>query len=62
VAIVVLLPVVGPTLYLWLGRPTKRRTVRVTARSRPLAPDDDPEFLASLRKPKGPAVGGSATE
>ena len=51
VAIILLLPVVGAALYLWLGRPARRPRLRATtaeASPRPLAPDDDPEFLRRL--------------
>jgi len=60
VAIILLLPVVGAALYLWLGRPIRRRqpwTVLPTP-PRPLAPDDDPEFLrriSSMTPPPPPA-------
>jgi hypothetical protein len=64
VVLILLVPVVGPGLYLWLGRPGRRDqagpgTERSTpARSKkPLAPDDDPEFLRRLRNmpPGAPA-------
>jgi len=50
VAIILLLPVVGAALYLWLGRPIRRREPRAATAipPRPLAPDDDPEFLRRL--------------
>lgn len=50
VAIILLLPVLGSTLYLWLGRPIRRREpwAAATTPPRPPAPDDDPEFLRRL--------------
>lgn len=41
VLVVLLVPVVGSVLWLTVGRGRTRRTV---------APDDDPEFLAELKK------------
>ncbi len=56
VALILLVPVVGPGLYLWLGRPERRDQARPATRrstpprpKKPLAPDDDPEFLRRLR-------------
>ncbi len=47
VMLLLLFPFVGWIAYLAV-RP-RRRTVRPTVAPRPLAPDDDPAFLASLR-------------
>jgi len=60
VAIILLVPVVGAALYLWLGRPARWREPRTTTTTapRPLAPDDDPEFLrrlGSITPPTPPA-------
>ena len=41
VLVVLLIPVVGPVLWLTVGRGRVPRTI---------APDDDPEFLAELKK------------
>jgi hypothetical protein len=43
--LVVLVPVVGPVLWLVAGRP---RELPAAPAARPLAPDDDPEFLRRL--------------
>ena len=43
--IVVLVPVVGPVLWLVAGRPREEPEAPM---ARPLAPDDDPEFLRNL--------------
>jgi hypothetical protein len=43
--LVVLVPVVGPVLWLVAGRP---REVMDAPHPRPVAPDDDPEFLRRL--------------
>ena len=50
-AVVVLLPVLGAVAWLVAGRPRSglRRPVR-----RPVAPDDDPDFLRSLRRDPPP--------
>jgi hypothetical protein len=57
--VIVLLPVLGPVAWLVLGRITAPRHARVegapepAARpSGPVGPDDDPEFLAGLRRPQ----------
>jgi hypothetical protein len=56
ILIIVVLPIVGGIAWLVAGRPTRPAwPVRTTGfpeyeRVRPLAPDDDPQFLASLRK------------
>jgi hypothetical protein len=52
--VILVLPVVGPVLYFWLGRPGRYADPWPVAagepRPRPLAPDDDPEFLSRLRR------------
>ncbi len=56
ILIIVLLPIVGGIAWLVAGRPLRPAgPARTTGfpeyeRVRPLAPDDDPQFLASLRK------------
>jgi hypothetical protein len=52
-AVVVLVPVAGPVAWLVYGRPNGEGVVEAAARPRPrvIAPDDDPEFLRSLRRP-----------
>lgn len=47
VAVILLLPVLGPVLWFLLGRvrPSGGRTIERTG---PLAPDDDPDFLRRL--------------
>lgn len=49
-AVLVLVPVLGPAAWFLQGRAPQPSTVGV----RPLAPDDDPEFLRRLRDPKRP--------
>ena len=44
IAIIVLLPVVGAVLWFTIGRGRRGKLSRTTA------PDDDPDFLRSLRK------------
>jgi Phospholipase_D-nuclease N-terminal len=46
---IVLLPVLGPIGWLFLGRPKGPRQAPPPRRGRPLAPDDDPDFLRGLR-------------
>lgn len=50
-ALLIAVPLVGPIGWLVYGRPNGENvaTPRPRARSRSLAPDDDPEFLRSLR-------------
>nr|WP_246401074.1 PLD nuclease N-terminal domain-containing protein [Jiangella mangrovi] len=50
VAIIVLIPLIGPILWLAVGKVRQRPQRRPAAPpARPLAPDDDPEFLRHLR-------------
>ena len=50
VAVIVLLPVVGAVAWFLAGRPTQRRRGGGSGPSvsRPLGPDDDPDFLRRL--------------
>jgi hypothetical protein len=51
ILVALLLPVIGPLLWLLVGRGTaQQRPAR-----RPMGPDDDPEFLRSTRAPR-PAI------
>ncbi len=50
-AIIVFVPVLGPLAWLVVGRspsPTRAGRGRSQQQTRPIAPDDDPEFLAQL--------------
>jgi hypothetical protein len=50
VAIILLIPWLGPIAYLWAGRPVRFAlpAPRPASTGRVLAPDDDPEFLARI--------------
>jgi hypothetical protein len=48
-AVIVVLPVVGPVLWLTLGKIRPRRHPDRPVPPPPVAPDDDPEFLRQLR-------------
>jgi hypothetical protein len=48
--VVVLLPVIGSGLWFWIGRPRKERANG----RRYTAPDDDPDFLGTLRTERDP--------
>ena len=52
-AFIVVVPIVGALCWLFLGRPNGSKAVAASPRLRPkvIAPDDDPDFLRSLRKP-----------
>ena len=52
-ALIVAVPLLGGIAWLVLGRPNGSTTVAASPRPRPkmVAPDDDPDFLRSLRKP-----------
>lgn len=47
--LILLFPVLGAVSWLFVGRPKERRAQPPTRRSRPLAPDDDPDFLRGIR-------------
>jgi hypothetical protein len=51
-----LVPVAGPVIWLIYGRPNGEAVTQPTPKPRPrvVAPDDDPDFLRSLRRPKPP--------
>ena len=55
-ALIVLIPLFGPIGWLVFGRPNGSDVARTPPKPRPrmVAPDDDPDFLRSLRKPKAP--------
>ncbi len=53
ILVIVVLNVVGALAWLVAGRP-RRPTRRTPARRRPVAPDDDPEFLRRLRDGDAP--------
>jgi len=61
IVVILVLPVVGPVLYFWLGRPARYinpwPVAATESRPRSLAPDDDPAFLARLRDAPPPASG-----
>jgi Phospholipase_D-nuclease N-terminal len=50
--VIVAIPLLGPVAWLVLGRPRDRGSP--PRRTRPLAPDDDPDFLRGLRYNKPP--------
>lgn len=60
-AVIILIPLLGPAVYLALGRPVRSELPAPRpepVQRRVLAPDDDPEFLARLgRGGSGPALG-----
>jgi hypothetical protein len=51
-----LVPVAGPVIWLIYGRPNGETATQPAAKPRPrvIAPDDDPDFLRSIRRPKPP--------
>ena len=57
-ALIVFIPIVGAVAWLLMGRPNGTSPVQVAVRPKPrprtVAPDDDPEFLRTLRQPKPP--------
>ncbi|MBF4463312.1 MULTISPECIES: PLDc N-terminal domain-containing protein [unclassified Rathayibacter] len=48
--VVLLLPLIGAALWFWIGRPRKSRD----GGRRYTAPDDDPDFLGTLRRDQDP--------
>lgn len=48
--VVILLPVIGAGLWFWIGRPRRERT----GGRRYTAPDDDPDFLGTIRTARDP--------
>ncbi|SMH45339.1 Phospholipase_D-nuclease N-terminal [Rathayibacter oskolensis] len=48
--VVLLLPLIGAGLWFWIGRPRKQRAEN----RRFTAPDDDPDFLGTLRRERDP--------
>ncbi|MBA3233652.1 MAG: PLDc N-terminal domain-containing protein [Propionibacteriales bacterium] len=55
-SLVVLAPLAGAACWLIFGRPNGTEVAPIAPKPRPrvIAPDDDPDFLRSLRKPKPP--------
>lgn len=55
-AVIVLIPLAGPVAWLVTGRPNGDAVRQSPPRARPrvVAPDDDPDFLRSLRPPQPP--------
>lgn len=47
--LIVLFPLLGSLGWLFLGRPRGPRPAAPPRRGRPVAPDDDPDFLRGLR-------------
>ncbi|MEV6285066.1 PLD nuclease N-terminal domain-containing protein [Kribbella sp. NPDC051770] len=61
--LIVFVPFAGPIVWLLLSRNARRPeppTRRAPSASRPVAPDDDPDFLATLERYRDPRMGGSA--
>lgn len=58
-ALIVVIPIFGAAAWLIFGRPNGTRAPQPVARSQPrtTAPDDDPDFLRSLRKKPPPDEG-----
>ena len=58
VVLIVFVPFVGPIVWILVSRRSevaqRPRPVRTTPKSRPVAPDDDPDFLASLDRYRDP--------
>jgi len=54
------IPIAGPVGWLLYGRPNGSRVAKAAPRARPraVAPDDDPDFLRSLRRkpPDDPSI------
>lgn len=53
ILLILMVPLVGPVLYFWLGRAAPGRpdpAGRGAKTPRPIAPDDDPDFLSRLNR------------
>jgi cytochrome bd-type quinol oxidase subunit 2 len=61
-AAIVLIPFAGAGAWLVYGRPNGEQVVQTAPKPKPrvVAPDDDPDFLRSLRPPKPPKDEGPA--
>jgi hypothetical protein len=55
-ALIVFIPLVGPLAWLAYGRPNGDEVRQPTPKPRPhvVAPDDDPDFLRSIKRPLPP--------
>ena len=53
-ALIVFIPLAGPIGWLMYGRPNGDEVKQTAPRPKPrvVAPDDDPDFLRSIRRPK----------
>ena len=52
IVLVVIVPIVGPLLWFFVGRGPRGSSRRGSARRGPTAPDDDPDFLRNLKFPR----------
>jgi hypothetical protein len=61
--LIVFVPFAGPIVWLLMSRNagrSERPARRTPTPGRPVAPDDDPDFLATLERYRDPRMGGSA--
>jgi len=52
IVLIVIVPIVGPLLWFFVGRGPRGNSRRGSARRGSTAPDDDPDFLRNLKFPK----------